>query len=129
LRDAGVPRASITAPAGRALFAASLPGNVRQLRTVLRSAAILAADTPIDLHHLGPLSSDPDPDADPVPVPVPVPVPESSARLSPTAEDITAALEAAGGNVVRAAAALGAHPRQLYRWIERFGVDLARYRG
>jgi transcriptional regulator with GAF, ATPase, and Fis domain len=34
-----------------------------------------------------------------------------------------------GGNVVRAAASLGAHPRQLYRWIERHALDLERYRG
>lgn len=50
-------------------------------------------------------------------------------RGAPTAAQVIAALEASGGNVVRAATALASHPRQLYRWIERFGIDLERYRG
>jgi transcriptional regulator of acetoin/glycerol metabolism len=122
LRDAGIASASITAPAGRALFASALPGNVRQLRTTLRSAAILAGDAPIDVHHLpAPEPATPAAEAERGSI-------DDKKAAAPTAADITAALTAAGGNVVRAAAALGAHPRQLYRWIERFAIDLSQYR-
>ena len=37
-------------------------------------------------------------------------------------------LAATHGNVVRAAQRLGLHPRQLYRLIERFSIDLRRHR-
>jgi sigma-54 dependent transcriptional regulator, acetoin dehydrogenase operon transcriptional activator AcoR len=121
LADAGVARASITSAAARLLFPAPLPGNVRQLRTVLRSAAILAGNEPIDVAHLGEgLGTSPE-------------EPETSVSAgkspAPTAEDVTRALAATGGNVVRAAASLAMHPRQLYRWIDRLGVDLERFRG
>jgi DNA-binding NtrC family response regulator len=125
LADAGVARASITAAAGRALFASPLPGNVRQLRTVLRSAAILAggASPQIDVHHLG------EGLAAPTAARADEPEPEPDERKkAPTADEVTAALTRTGGNVVRAAAALGAHPRQLYRWIERLGIDVEQYR-
>ena len=41
---------------------------------------------------------------------------------------MTRALEETGGNVVRAAEALGTSARQLYRWLERAGIDLEPYR-
>lgn len=58
LDEAGVTRASITVAAGRRLFGARLEGNVRELRAVLRSAALLAAGEPIDLPHLAAVPSD-----------------------------------------------------------------------
>ena len=42
--------------------------------------------------------------------------------------EIEAALAAAQGNVVRAAESFGTSARQLYRWIQRHGVDLERFR-
>ncbi len=41
---------------------------------------------------------------------------------------MTRALEEADGNIVRAARILGAHPRQVYRWIKRFSLALDRFR-
>ena len=49
--------------------------------------------------------------------------------LPPTAEEIDRELAATHGNVVRAAQRLGLHPRQLYRLLERFSINLDRYRG
>jgi DNA-binding NtrC family response regulator len=127
LAEAGVGRASITSAAARVLFPAPLPGNVRQLRTILRSAAILAGNEPIDVAHLGEgLASSEVASASPEELDVGV---ASGKRAAPTADEVTRALAATGGNVVRAAASLAMHPRQLYRWIDRLGVDLERFRG
>ena len=54
LREAGVAKAAMTAAAARQLFAGELPGNVRQLRQTLRSAAVLAGDGVIEVGHLPP---------------------------------------------------------------------------
>jgi DNA-binding NtrC family response regulator len=116
LRAAGVTRASITVAAARALFLGALPGNVRQLRAALGSAALLAGEGAIGVDHL--------PSEEPPSEPAP-----QSASEPPSAEAVEAALAATKGNVVRAAARLGAHPRQLYRWIERYALSLDKYRG
>jgi DNA-binding NtrC family response regulator len=127
LREAGVDKASISAAAGRKLFSSPLPGNVRQLRTVLRSAAILAGDGPIEISHLGVLDADAG-DGEGGPGPGPGAGVDDRSSRSPAHGEIEAALEEHGGNVVRAAKQLGTHPRQLYRWIERHAIDLQRYR-
>lgn len=56
LRQAGVERAAISSAAGRRLFCSLFPGNVRELRAVLRSAALLAGADPIDVAHLSTLT-------------------------------------------------------------------------
>lgn len=111
LRDAGVTRASITAPAARQLFAGELPGNVRQLRATLRTACLLAAGAAIDSEHL--------PAHEP---------PEKDARKAPDAAAIESALARSKGNVVRAAEILETHPRQLYRWLDKLAIPLDRFR-
>jgi sigma-54 dependent transcriptional regulator, acetoin dehydrogenase operon transcriptional activator AcoR len=168
LREAHVSHAAIRTAAGRRLFGGELPGNVRQLRTVLRSAILLAAGEAIDVAHLpatdgeaeeGPAASvdavlapqassaaspsasapqassaaspsAPAPQASSAASPsAPAPQASSSAsRSAPAREQIEAVLEANGGNVVRAAEALGTSARQLYRWIERAGISLQRFR-
>lgn len=126
LRNAGVPRASITLRAARRLFNDGFTGNVRQLRNVLQSAAVLAADGPIDSQHLASTApfAAPPPNADT----------ESSAAPSPRRTSVPApakveeALRATRGNVVHAAELLGVHPRQLYRWMDRFELSVEAYR-
>ncbi len=117
LSSGGFARASITPAAGRALFLSAFPGNIRQLRTVLRASATLAGDGPIDLRHLPPLDVGLTPAR-----------PSPREAGAPTPQQIVDALEATGGNVVRAAECLGTHPRQVYRWIERHEIDLDRLR-
>ena len=141
LRQVGVTRAAIRSAAGRALFGGPLPGNIRQLREALRTAAALAGDGPIELEHLPPLgpssgadtrygdetrpSESPEPpelaNRQKVTAPGGVPVPDAAS--------IEQALEAAGGNMVQAARQLGTSPRQLYRWVERLQISLERFRG
>jgi DNA-binding NtrC family response regulator len=134
LREAGVTKASITTTAARRLFTGALPGNVRQLRSALRSAALLAGTDAIDVAHLpaelagaGPADSAP-----PAGAAARAPARRGSTLpppfLRPSAKDVEEAIERSSGNVVHAAALLGTHPRQVYRWIERYGIDLTRYR-
>jgi len=121
LRDAGRESAAITVPAARALFLGPLPGNVRQLRAALRSAALLAGNETIDEAHL--------PKLDDAAAPEPVPAaPASSGRATPDSEQLARALADSGGNVAQAARALGTHAKQVYRWIERHGLTLDDYR-
>jgi transcriptional regulator with GAF, ATPase, and Fis domain len=130
LADAGVPRASISAAAGRRLFCSSFPGNIRQLRATLRRAALLAGDAPIELAHLD-LDGDGPPAAatqDQGPASTP-PISGTFEAVAPGREQIEAALISTRGNVVRAAKLLNTHPRQVYRWIERHGLDLETLRG
>jgi DNA-binding NtrC family response regulator len=111
LREAAVGQASITVAAARQLFGGALAGNVRELRATLRAAAALAESRAIDLEHLSRLPVSPE-------------APAQSADSSAIEE----ALAATQGNVVRAAERLGTSARQLYRWLEREGIDLERFR-
>jgi transcriptional regulator of acetoin/glycerol metabolism len=115
LREAGVTRAAATPAAGRLLFASDFPGNVRQLRAALRSATLLAGEAPIDLVHLD------------LPSITPRDTPKATSG-SPDSAEIEAALIRSRGNVSQAARQLKTHARQLYRWIERLGLPLDKYR-
>jgi transcriptional regulator of acetoin/glycerol metabolism len=46
---------------------------------------------------------------------------------TPTAEELTQALQQHEGNVARTARALGVHRTQLRRWLERYSIDPARF--
>ncbi len=102
------PRVAITPEAGRRLFCDPLPGNIRQLREVLLSAALLAGSGPIAVQHL--LSADPSLAASRPPEP-----PTRKGR--PCREELEAALRCADGHRAQAAALLGTTERQLYRWL------------
>ena len=98
------------------------PGNVRELANVIERAKILAegpsiavGDLPDELRR-PPLSE----------LPCPAAPPASSSGMSLGAlerQHILQAMEAAGGNKVRAARALGISRRRLYRLLEKQGLD------
>lgn len=122
LRDASVAAASMTPTAARLLFGAELPGNIRQLRASLRSAALLADGEAIDIEHLPDFYSESQPSPDSK-------LSKSPGKsAAPSAEALAKVLRETEGNVVQAAANLGTHARQIYRWIERHGLDLDDYR-
>lgn len=121
LTDAGAAKASITPAAARTLFCGDFGGNIRELRAALRSASLLAGDQPIDSAHLPVVPNAPGP-------PHKKPAAPRKGRSSADREAIEAALRETGGNVVRTAETLGTHARQVYRWIERFGIELDQYR-
>jgi sigma-54 dependent transcriptional regulator, acetoin dehydrogenase operon transcriptional activator AcoR len=114
LREAGVKAAALSPQAGRRLFHSDFPGNIRELRTVLRSASLLAAGGPIQPGHL--MLKDAPPRA------------EAAPRGARTAEEVAAALRKTQGNVVQAAKLLGTQPKQIYRYLERYGLDLEAFR-
>ncbi|HEV7632114.1 MAG TPA: sigma-54 dependent transcriptional regulator [Steroidobacteraceae bacterium] len=89
-----------------ALHAHAWPGNVRELRNAMERARLMARDAVIRAADLG--------------LPPPVRRSREPDELAPQA--IEAALRAAGGNVSRAAQALGLSRQALYRRIERYGL-------
>ncbi|MBL8955696.1 MAG: sigma-54-dependent Fis family transcriptional regulator [Myxococcaceae bacterium] len=137
LEELGVTSASISAPAARVLFSHPFPGNVRQLRATLRSAALLArADSKpgqleLDLPHFPELSR-----------PAVAGASASGAAQAeveaqgdikprarpPTSEELMKVLDETGGNVSQAAKRLQTYPRQLYRWLEQMPEVLEKYR-
>ncbi|MBI5533081.1 MAG: sigma 54-interacting transcriptional regulator [Deltaproteobacteria bacterium] len=136
LREAGVRRASIQVRAARALFCGSFPGNIRQLRTALRSAATLANGEPIRPDQLPPLDAITSMDGEGPPPPRRAqereasgspPGPETQSR-SPNRASIERVLRETRGNMVRAARLLGTNPKQLYRWIDKHGIRLQEFR-
>lgn len=108
---AAFPETAITAEAGRRLFCGPLPGNIRQLREALLSAALLARKGPISEQHI--LSADMSLKGS---APVPLAHPRSS---QPSREELAAALLATNGNKTAAAQRLGTSVRQLHRWLKR----------
>ena len=112
LNQAGALKASITATAARQLFTGPLEGNVRELRQTLRTAWLLANDT-IRPEHLPAMAGREEPE---------------TKKLAPGKEEVEAALQVTEGNVVQAARRLGTTGRQLYRWIEKFEIDLGKFR-
>lgn len=106
----------------RALLNAKWSENVRELERRLAAAALLARGRPIEVVDL---FSEP---------PVAPSAPSSSAPGAqprggvPTAPQLEAALREEQGNVVHVASRLGTHARQVYRWIEKYGLSLETYR-
>lgn len=137
LRDAGVSRASITVEAARALFCGPLTGNVRQLKSALRTAALLAGEDAIQREHLpedlrheraAQSASAARSTSAPASEPATDSRPSAEPASRPTREQLETVLEACKGNVVHVAERLNTHPRQVYRWIEKHGIDIERYR-
>jgi len=89
-----------------ALHAHAWPGNVRELRNAMERARLMSRDAVIRAADLG--------------LPPPARRSREPDELAPPA--IEAALRAAGGNVSRAAQALGLSRQALYRRIERYGL-------
>ncbi|HEY1558522.1 MAG TPA: sigma 54-interacting transcriptional regulator [Kofleriaceae bacterium] len=111
------PRATFAAAAVRALLAYAWPRNIRELVRTLERARALAGDGELALAHL----------------------PDEIARAklgtaplaSPDArrDELVALLEKHRGNVSKVAADLGRVRQQVQRWLKRYGLDPARYRG
>ena len=90
------------------------PGNVRELRNCIERAKLLAEDHVIRVAHLN------------LPAGAAGRVKAAGRSLDdPSREVIEAALRETGGNVTRAAGALGLSRQALYRRIERFGMRAA----
>jgi transcriptional regulator of acetoin/glycerol metabolism len=104
----------------RALFAHPWPGNVRELEQVLAAAIGLARDGTITAAHLPPAI------AEAVDRPAPPPPGPGDAEQR---ERLVALLAEHRGSIRAVARALGKDPVQIRRWLGRYGVDAAAYRG
>ena len=107
--------ARLSEEASVALMHYDWPGNVRELRNCIERAKLLAEDHVIRVAHLN------------LPSGTASRVKAAAARSldDPSREVIEAALRECGGNVTRAAGALGLSRQALYRRIERFGMRAA----
>jgi two-component system response regulator AtoC len=100
-------------------------GNVRELRNVLDRAVLLAEGGVIEAEHLQ-LGGEPRRAADPIPPDTSV-VPERL-RAPATRDQVVAALNACGGNQIRAAARLGIGVRTLSRRLDQLDIPRPRKR-
>ncbi len=120
------PRA-IEPDAAEALLLYRWPFNVRELEQLAAAIGVRAEEADeVRLEHLPPAI------AAPLMVRRPVAAIPSEPPLSlsvrpdttPTAEELARALAHFGGNVAQVATFFGRDRRQIYRWIERYGLDV-----
>jgi DNA-binding NtrC family response regulator len=114
--DNGMPRKKLSREALAKLLRAPWPGNVRQLRHVLESAAVLADGEVIEPEAL-PL----DEGAERASV-APASVSPKALRKAAERQRIVDALESCNWNKVKAAAALSMPRRTLYRRLKEYGL-------
>lgn len=112
---------TLTPDAGEAMLVAPWPGNAREVRSVLTRAEAFAVGGAIGLDAL------PEEIAGPIRTRATAPAADvGSAR--PDEEELRRVIAWAGGNVVRVAERYGRTRKQIYRWIERYGIDLEELR-
>jgi DNA-binding NtrC family response regulator len=118
LIEAFLPRGlQLTPDVTEALLVAPWPGNARELRSVLTRAEAYASDGVIGLDAL------PEELAGPIRRRSTAPAAEvASAR--PDEQELRQVIAWAGGNIARVAERYGRTRKQIYRWIERYGIDL-----
>jgi sigma-54 dependent transcriptional regulator, acetoin dehydrogenase operon transcriptional activator AcoR len=126
---------ALSADAGEALVLHDWPGNVRELERVLAAALIRASNAPpkseLGLEHLpAEIASRLGPRIEPAATAGPM-IPLAIAapgNLTPTRDELVAALTRYGGNVARVAEHFEKDRQQVYRWARRYGLDLGAFR-
>ena len=109
----------LAADAAEALVVAPWPGNVRELRSALGRAKTLAgAEGKIGLAQL------PDEIATPIRTRAALPSTSPDEGDRPTSEELVTVLRWARGNVSKVAERYGRTRKQIYRWIEMYGLKL-----
>jgi transcriptional regulator with GAF, ATPase, and Fis domain len=130
---AHVPAARLSPGAAEALVLHGWPYNVRELEHVLAVAAARAGDEVIRAEHLpgglgaGVLARSRG-EAAAVPAEVPLALLVDAGAAQPTVEDLVRVLRHHRGSVALTAAFYGRDRRQIYRWLERLGLDPESYR-
>ncbi len=126
---------ALSADAAEALVLHDWPGNVRELERVLAAALIRASNAPpnseLGLEHLpaaiasrlGPRIEHAVTAGPMIPLAMAAP-----GHLTPTRDELVAALTRYGGNVARVAEHFEKDRQQVYRWARRHGLDLGAFR-
>ncbi|MCB9596616.1 MAG: sigma 54-dependent Fis family transcriptional regulator [Sandaracinaceae bacterium] len=102
------------------------PFNVRELEQLCAAIAVRATDADeVLLDHLPPAIAAPIAARRPMGLPSEPPLSLSvRPEATPTADELAHALRHFGGNVAHVATFFGRDRRQIYRWIERYGLDV-----
>jgi PAS domain S-box-containing protein len=108
----------LTPDAMEVLLAYPWPGNVRELRNAVEYAFVLCPGGWIQREQLPPRILDPQA---PGPRPRPAAVRSENQRVR-----LIEALRASDGNQTRAAEALGVSRVTIWKWVKKYGIDLAR---
>jgi DNA-binding NtrC family response regulator len=112
-----------------ALLIHSWPMNVRELRALMERLALLRdGATRLELRDLPEAMRRPVSHRTAATADAPQAAPPSRKRRIPSPEELRALLLAAEGNVARVAAHYGKDRKQIYRWLERHGIDAESYR-
>ena len=126
----GDPQIQLSANAAEALMLHDWPYNVRELRQVLATSAARAAEGGcLRVHHLpapirGPIEERARVQTtDPVPLALRV-----DCSRTPDHDDLDLVMRHHDGNVSEVARFFGKQRQQIYRWIERLGIDPDSYR-
>jgi transcriptional regulator of acetoin/glycerol metabolism len=110
----------------RALLRYHWPDNVRELEQALETASALTDGDVIRREHLPARLRDPSLRA--IPANDPVPIAELDPEDLALRAQLEELLEIHAGNVAAVAKALGKQRAQIYKWSERLGIDLSRFR-
>ncbi len=108
---------ALSLAAAEALLLYGWPHNVRELEQALAAAAVRAAGGRVLPEHLPAELF-----ARPVTRAAPVPTADRQEE-PPTREELCRALEAESGNMAKVAERFGKDRRQVYRWVERLGIE------
>ena len=125
----GEDACEITAELREALLLHDWPMNVRERgKTARRVRGLVAPGEVADIDRLPRAVAAPLYARQTRAVDVPAPLPASAEESTPGREVIIDALRRANGNVKQAAVDNDWHRTQLYRWIERLGIDKNQFR-
>jgi transcriptional regulator with GAF, ATPase, and Fis domain len=122
--------AVLSTGAAETLLRYDWPRNVRQLEQVVDAAAVRAGDERvIRSRHL---PAELGQKSEPAPVDAPPAEPPLELLVArdaiPSQTELRLVLDRLGGNLARVATYFGKDRRQVYRWLERFGIDAGAYR-
>jgi DNA-binding NtrC family response regulator len=124
LAPGGAAAMTFTAPAAEALVRYEWPLNTRELVQALAHALALAPEKLIDIHHLPASLSEARPAAaQPIAAPDPLTPREATLRA-----ELVSRLERREGNVSAVAREMKKAPMQIYRWMQRLGIDPGAFR-
>ncbi|MCP4448018.1 MAG: FHA domain-containing protein [Myxococcales bacterium] len=113
---------ALSIEAARALFSHSWPLNIRELRSCIATATVLAAGARIDLSHLPEALRSQDKPASTTPTP-------GQAGGGENEADLIRLLEVYSGNVSAVARSMGKDRKQIQRWMKRYAIDPNQFRG
>jgi DNA-binding NtrC family response regulator len=125
IKELGQEAHRFSIEAGRALLRYPWPLNIRELRSCLATATVLADEGKLELAHLPEaLRSAPSQEA-----PSQGDAPDTGdSETSDLERQLLALLSEHQGNVSAVARSMDKDRKQIQRWIKRFGIDLERFR-